>query len=88
MIQEKIYYVGKTREYKSLTKLFLMLSEDDSPKTIYIDAGVYDIFGEYKEAGIPSPPDDVSISDYFVYNAFLPLNTKLIGIGKITRNRI
>ena len=84
MIQEKIYHVGKTREYKSLTKLFLMLAQDETQKTIYIDSGVYDIFAEYKESGIPSPPDDVSISDYFVYNAFLPLNTRLIGIGNVT----
>lgn len=80
---ENIYRVGSEREHKSLTKLFLDLVDDESEKIIYIDAGVYDIFKEYKEAGIQSPPDDVSVSDYFSYNAFLPINTKLIGVGNV-----
>ena len=78
-----IYYVGPQREHKSLTRLFLELKEDDREKTIYVDPGTYDMFAEYKEAKIPSPPDDVSSPDYFTYNAFLPLNTRLIGIGNV-----
>ena len=80
---KNIYHVGPEREHTSITELFLMLAEDENEKTIYIDEGVYDIFNEYKKAGIPSPPDDVSVSDYFKYNAFLPLNTKLIGVGNV-----
>lgn len=79
-----IYHVGPQREYSSLTRLFLQLAEDESDKTIYVDAGTYDMFREYKEAGIPSPPDDVTAPDYFTYNAFLPPNTRLIGIGNVT----
>jgi len=79
-----IYYVGPNRAHKSLTKLFLELVADESPKTIYLDPGTYDIFREYKEAGILTPPDDVTSPDYFKYNAFLPLNTRLIGIGNVT----
>jgi len=79
-----IYHVGPQREYTSLTRLFLDLSQDESEKTVYLDPGTYDIFREYKEAGIPSPPDDVKSPDYFTYNAFLPLNTRLIGIGNVT----
>ncbi len=81
--KEHIYYVGATREYTSLTRLFLDLAEDEAEKTIYVDPGVYDVFREYKEAGIQSPPDDVTVGDYFSYNVFLPLNTKLIGIGNV-----
>lgn len=80
---QNIYYVGPTREHTSLTQLFLELAEDEQEKIIYIDAGTYDIFQEYKTAGIPSPPDDVTAPDYFDYNAFLPVNTKLIGIGTV-----
>ena len=80
---KNVYYVGANREHKSITKLFLELSKDSSEKTIYVDEGVYNIFKEYKEAGIPSPTDDVSVSDYFTYNAFLPLNTRLIGLGRV-----
>ena len=77
------YYVGPQRQYTSLTQLFLKLKDDAQEKTIYIDPGVYDIFAEYKAAGILSPSDDVTSPDYFDYNAFLPLNTKLIGIGNV-----
>ena len=82
----EIYYVGPEREYKSITKLFLDLAENKNEKTIYVDAGVYDIFKEYIDANIPSPSDDVAIGDYFIYNAFLPLNTRLIGIGNVVLN--
>ena len=80
---ENIYYVGPEREHTSMTQLFLDLKDDYSEKVIFLDEGTYDIFREYKDAGIPSPPDDVTSGDYFTYNAFLPLNTKLIGIGQV-----
>lgn len=83
MDNDRIYYVGPTRENTSLTQLFLDLAEDESEKTIYVDAGIYDIFREYRQAGIPTPANDVTAPDYFDYNAFLPLNTKLIGIGNV-----
>lgn len=82
-MEQSVYYVGPTRKNRSLTQLFLDLKEDETKKTIYIDAGIYDIFNEYKLAGILSPPDDVTASDYFKYNAFLPVNTRLIGIGNV-----
>lgn len=78
-----VYYVGPEREYTSLTKLFLALADSEEEKTIYVDPGTYDMFAEYKEAGIPSPADDVTSPDYFTYNAFLPPNTRLIGIGNV-----
>lgn len=81
---ENVYFVGPSRCQTSLTQLFLDLKDDESEKTIYIDAGTYDIFREYKDAGIPSPPDDVKIPDYFTYSVFLPPNTRLIGTGKVT----
>lgn len=80
---EQVYYVGPTRAHTSLTRLFLELKDNQEEKTIYIDPGVYDMFREYKEAGVPSPADDVQSPDYFTYNVFLPLNTRLIGIGNV-----
>lgn len=80
---EQVYYVGPNRAHTSLTQLFLDLDKDENEKFIYVDAGTYDIFREYKMAGIPSPPEDVTAPDYFTYNAFLPINTKLIGIGNV-----
>ena len=80
---ENIYYVGPDREHKSMTQLFLDLKDDTQEKVIFLDEGTYDIFQEYKDANIPSPPDTVESPDYFTYNAFLPANTKLIGIGQV-----
>ena len=83
VMEEHIYYVGPTRDHKSLTKLFLELKDNYFKKIIYLDEGTYDMFKEYKDAGIPTPPDDVSSPDYFTYNAFLPPNTALIGVGNV-----
>ena len=80
---ENIYYVGPEREHKSITQLFLDLENDYFEKAIFIDEGTYDMFREYKDAGIASPPDDVTSPDYFDYNAFLPPNTRLIGVGQV-----
>lgn len=80
---ECAYYVGPTREHTSLTGLFLELAGDERWKSIYVDAGTYDIFQEYRQAGIKTPPDDVIAGDYFDYNAFLPPNTRLIGMGNV-----
>jgi len=78
-----VYFVGPGRAHTSITGLFLELADDEQEKTIYLDPGTYDIFQEYREAGIPSPPDTVTSPDYFTYNAFLPRNTALIGIGNV-----
>ena len=78
-----IYHVGKNREHTSMIGLFQMLKDDESEKTIYLDEGIYDIFAEYKQAGVPTPPDHVASPDYFDYNVFLPPNTSLIGIGDV-----
>ena len=83
VMPEFIYYVGPEREHKSLTKLFMQLQDNHVEKVIFVDEGTYDMFKEYKEAGVASPPDDVSSPDYFDYNVFLPVNTKLIGIGNV-----
>lgn len=79
-----IYYVGPTREYTSVTKLFMDLEDDDSEKIIFLDEGTYDIFREYRELGVTTPPDDVESPDYFPYCVFLPANTRLIGLGDVT----
>ncbi len=82
-IEGTVYHVGPTREHQSLTALFWELRDDQTKKTIYVDEGVYDIFKEYKELGVTSPPDDVTSPDYFDYNVFLPVDTNLIGIGNV-----
>lgn len=78
------YHVGPTRTYTSLTALCMDLASNTREKVIYLDPGVYDIYQEYRDAGIPSPPDNVTSSDYLDRCVFLPRNTRLVGIGNVT----
>ena len=80
----KTYYVGGSSEHQNLTQLFIDLADDTSPKTIYINPGVYDIYQEYRNLEIPTPPDNVASSDYLTRCVFVPPNTKIIGIGNVT----
>lgn len=67
----------------SLTALFYNLKDDTREKIIYVQGGEYDIFAEYKALNIPSPPDNVTSSDYLDRCVFVPRNTTLIGIGNV-----
>ena len=78
------YHVGPTRTYTSLTALCMDLASNTQNKVIYLDPGVYDIYQEYRDAGIPTPPDDVTSSDYLTRCVFLPRNTRLVGVGNVT----
>ena len=83
-----VYRVGKEREHKSFVSLLLDLAGDESPKAILIDGGEYDLFREYtaevEKGRIVIPPDDIRASDYFKsYNAFVPNNTKIRGLGDV-----
>lgn len=80
---ETVYYVGSTRTHTSLIGLLKTIQTDTSQKVIYMDEGEYDIFQEYKDNNIPSPPAGVQAADYFDYNVFLPQNTRLVGIGNV-----
>jgi hypothetical protein len=81
-----VYYVGPTREHTSLVALLMELAGDATEKTIYIDPGEYDIYQEYRDNDMPEPPDPTSTSmlDYELYNAIVPANTRIIGIGSVT----
>ncbi len=81
---EKVYFVGKKREYTSLSGLCLQLKDDTEQKTIYLDEGVYDIYWEYRQLGVEAPPDDISNSDYLTRVIFLPPCTRLVGVGDVT----
>ena len=82
---EAEYHVGETREHTSLIALFKELNDKDVrlPKVIYVDGGTYDIFQEYLDAGVAVPPDNVSVSNYFNYNVFVPRNTRVVGLGQV-----
>lgn len=78
------YHVGPTREYTSLTQLCMDLAGDTAKKIIYLDPGEYDVYQEYRDAGVPSPPSGTSTSSYAAYCVYIPPNTKLVGIGDVT----
>ena len=82
---EQIYFVGPGRTYETLTQLWTTLGNDSRPKTVYVDPGEYDVFQEYRDAGITVPDDgdyDPS-TDYLDYCVNIPSNTKLIGLGTV-----
>ena len=86
-----VYRVGAGREHESLVSLLLDLAGDETPKAILIDTGEYDLFREYlaevEKGRIVIPPDDIRASDYFKsYNAFVPNNTKIRGLGEVILN--
>lgn len=86
VVEENEYYVGPNQEYTSITKLFQDLAADNNNKTIYVEAGNYNIFAEYLDAGVPSPPDGTSTNDYSSYCVNIPNNTTLIGLGEVNLN--
>lgn len=87
---EEIYYVGydgsgnAMADGTSITALFQQLASDTNKKTIYIGPGEYDIFKEYRDLNLPSPPDDIAVSAYKPWCVFVPANTKLVGLGNVT----
>ena len=86
---EEEYHVGTGQQYTSFTSLLLDLAGNNRQKVIYIHDGEYDMFAEYLaeiNAGrLTIPPDDVQPPDYFgTYNAFVPNNTRIVGLGNVT----
>ena len=84
VLPEKTYTVGGDSEYQSLSALLLSLKDDKEPKVIYLNAGTYDIYREYRDLRMETPPDDIKSSDYLDRCVFLPMNTYLIGLGDVT----
>ena len=91
----EVYYVGASRKDKSLVSLLLDLVGNENQKTIFIDAGEYDIFAEYmaevKAGRIAVPADTIGSATYMEvpgsdkwYNAFVPNNTTIYGLGSVT----
>lgn len=88
--QPKIYRVGPTQDYTSLTAALRAIPfGTDEDKYVLIDGGEYDIFQEYVDANIPVPPtpsQDPSFnpsSTYVKYNVWVPKNTHIIGLGNV-----
>lgn len=72
-------------DYTSVTRCLYDLKDDDSPKTIEVWGGDYDIFAEYTDlynAGLLEryTGNDPSM-DYFPYCVWVPANTHIIGKG-------
>ena len=83
-LNKKVYYVGGSSSNQSISALFDDLKNDFNEKIIFINSGEYDIFQEYRDLEVPSPPDNVSASDYLDRCIFVPPNTTLIGLGNVT----
>ena len=84
----KVYRVTKNAQngdYTSLSKCLIDLKDDQTPKTIEIWEGDYDLYAEYVELyndGLLEiyTGDDPSMN-YFPYCVWVPKNTHIIGKG-------
>ena len=85
----KTYYVKPdgTGDYTGLVQALADLKNDETPKTIYVMGGEYDIFQEMGgQSFLDTIPSDVSSSLWYQYSNFVPNNTSIIGIGEVTLN--
>lgn len=80
----KIYTVdiNGSGDYTSFTACLEVLKDDESPKTIYVKAGTYDIFAEL---GGQTYAESISGQGYqwFDISVVVPPNTRIIGIGEV-----
>lgn len=77
----KIYHVGPGREYTTLTECLLALKGDESEKTIYMDAGEYDIFQEIGGANFCATI--AAGTNWRDVSVIVPDNTSIIGLGEV-----
>ena len=83
-LPETVYHVGGDSEHQNLSEFLMSLKDDHEPKVIYLAEGTYDIYKEYRDLQMETPPDDIVASDYLDRCVFLPDNTYLIGEGDVT----
>lgn len=83
-LSEKVYHVGSNRTYASFIALIKAISEDETPKTIYIDAGTYDIFEEMGGSEFALSIEEGT--NWKECNPIIPNNTKVIGLGDVQFN--
>lgn len=80
----KVYAVGTGGDFNTLTSAFTALKDDISWKTLKIKGGTYDIFEELGGTGWLTTL--TGSENWYDVSTFVPLNTKLIGIGMVTLN--
>lgn len=83
-LSEKTYYVGPNRTIGSFISLIKAISTDETPKTIYIDAGTYDIFEEIGGSEFALSIEEGT--NWKDCNPIIPNNTKVIGLGNVIFN--
>lgn len=77
------FHVGNGYEWTSFTQCLIDLQGIETEKTIYVHEGTYDIFREYRVAGVTRPAEDfprANTADYMPYNIIVPTNTHIIGV--------
>ena len=79
----EVYTVGTGKDYSTFTACMTALADNESPKTVYIDAGTYDL---YDELGGDTYAATINTSTWADWNVIIPPNTKIIGIGNVTFN--
>ena len=82
----KNYYIGSANycDYSGLIEALRDLADDTSRKTLYILAGVYDIYTEL--GGSSYLASITSSSSWRDVSVWIPDNTNIIGLGDVTLN--
>lgn len=77
----EVYRVGADKEYTSFTDCIVALQGNTAKKTIYVDAGTYDI---YDEIGGDTYAATITTDSWADWSVIVPPNTSIIGIGNVT----
>ena len=77
------YYVGTNGDWQTFTDMLVALENDSSEKTIYVEAGTYDIFTEMGGAAFIATIDDPENTNWRDVCHVVPPNTTIIGLGNV-----
>jgi hypothetical protein len=77
------YTVGENGDFQTFTEMLLALKDNTKPKTVYIEAGEYDIYEEMGGDSFLETITNPLQTDWREVNNFVPDNTDIIGIGKV-----
>lgn len=74
------YHIGIGQQFTSLIDCLKSIQGDKHEKILYIHEGIYDIF---KEMGGSSYSNNINNTVWRQWNAVVPPNTKIIGLGRV-----
>lgn len=77
------YTVGPNGDFTTFTAMLRSLKDDDTPKTVYVEEGVYDIYQEIGGAAFINSITNPGALNWRDVSDVVPPNTHIIGRGKV-----